>query len=210
MQLPNGATLDIASTYGTVSVMSALTNAASAVGTLAGGHSVAIGDLVEITSGWGDIDGQIAKAAAVATNDITFGGIDTTGTRFPAGTGIGSVREITAWTQVPVVLDLASSGGELQTWPYQPLSSFTQRELPTVTSPVKVTFKVDAQATASNAVLRAAAKSRSKTAVKITLPDGGLVLWNAIISMTDNPEFTVNVGMTYTVTLSLQAPVTRY
>jgi len=210
MQLPNGATLDIAKTYGTAATMSALTNASSAVGTLSAAHGVTVGDLVEITSGWGDIDGIIAKATAVATNDVTFGGVDTTGTRFPAGAGIGSVREITEWTQIPVVLDMQQSGGDLQTYQYQPLSSFTQKEMPTVTSPVRLTFKVDAQSATSNAALRAASKSRAKTAFRVTMVDGTTALWNAVVSMTEVPDFTVNVGQTYTVTLLFAAPANRY
>lgn len=211
MQLPNGATLDIASTYGTASVMSALTNASPAVGTLAASHGVAVNDIVEITSGWGGIDGQIAKASAVSTNDVTFLGIDTVGIQYPAGSGIGSVREITAWTQFPIVLDLADQGGEQQFWNFQPLSSYKQKQLPTVANAVSISFKIDDDITRPSYIaVRAAAKSKARTAFRLTLPNGSIVYWNGYVSITENSSYAVNVGMTYTVTLSLDAPVTRY
>lgn len=211
MQLPNGSTLDIASTYGTAVVMSAITNAASAVGTLAAGHSVAINDIVEITSGWGGIDGQIAKVSALATNDATFLNVDTVGVQYPAGSGVGSVREISAWTQIPIVLDLADQGGEQQFWNYQPLSSYKQKQIPTVANAVLLSWKIDDDITrASYIALRAASKSKERTAFRLNLPGGGVVYWNGIVTVSENSSYTVNVGMTYTVTLSLDAPVTRY
>lgn len=211
MQLPNGATLDIASTFGASVVMSALTNASPAVGTLASGHNVSINDIIEITSGWGGIDGQLARASAVSTNDVTFLGIDTTGIQYPAGSGIGSIREITAWTQIPIVLDLADSGGEQQFYAYQPLSSYRQKQLPTYTNAVSISFKIDDDISRpSYTALRAAARSKARTPLRLTLPNGSVIFWNAVISITENPSYAVNVGMTYTVTLSLDAPVTRY
>lgn len=210
MQLPNGATIDIASTYGSVVAMSALSNATSAVGTLAASHGVAVNEVVEITSGWFDVDGIIAKATAVAANDVTFGGVDTTGGRFPAGSGIGSVREITAWTQIPIVLDLGKSGGEPEFYQYFPLAAYAKKQLPTGESPTTLTFKVDAKAAASNAILRAAARAKTRTAFRVTMTDGSIVYWNTLVHMSQVEEMTANVGMTFTVTISLDGPVNRY
>jgi hypothetical protein len=76
--LSTGAILSIAKTYGTSSNMTAITNAAEAVATLAAGHGVVVGDFLEVTSGWDLLNGRIVRAKTVATNDITFETINTT------------------------------------------------------------------------------------------------------------------------------------
>ena len=54
--LRNKAVISIAKTYGAAKTMSAITNAVQAVATLAVGHSVAAGDLIELTSGWAGLN----------------------------------------------------------------------------------------------------------------------------------------------------------
>jgi hypothetical protein len=89
--LSTGTALAIAQTYGTAVNMTALTNAAEAVATLAAGHSVVVGDFLEVTSGWGTMNGRIVRVKTVASNDITFEAINTTSlSRFPAGAGVGT------------------------------------------------------------------------------------------------------------------------
>ena len=87
----------IAKTYASSVSMTALTNAAEAVATLGAGHGVVVGDYLELTSGWGLLNGKVVRAKTVVTNDVTLEGINTVSTtKFPTGTGIGSIRRITA------------------------------------------------------------------------------------------------------------------
>lgn len=96
-----GTGIDIASTYGASKTMSAITNANPAVATLEASHGVIVGDIIEITSGWGKLNGRLARVSVVNTNDVTLEGVNTASTSdYPAGTGAGSVREITAWTEI--------------------------------------------------------------------------------------------------------------
>ncbi len=59
VQLPNGSIVSIASTYGTLKTMSAISNAAEAVATLEASHDVVENDILEITSGWSKLSGRI-------------------------------------------------------------------------------------------------------------------------------------------------------
>ncbi len=57
--LTTGTLVAIASTYGSSVNMTAISNASEAVATLAGGHSVVVGDYLEVTSGWDRLDKRI-------------------------------------------------------------------------------------------------------------------------------------------------------
>ena len=99
--LATGTLVAIASTYGAAVNMTAISNAAAAVATLAAGHGVVVGDFLEVTSGWDRLNGRIVRVSAVSTNDVTFEGINTVSTSlYPAGTGTGTIRRITAWTNL--------------------------------------------------------------------------------------------------------------
>jgi hypothetical protein len=139
-----GTQVAIASTYGSVSNMTAITNATQAVATLAGGHGVVVGDFLEVTSGWDRLNGRIVRAAVVSTNDVTFEGVNTVSTTFyPAGTGTGSIRRITAWTSISQITSgLSVSGGDPQFSDITTLTDTIQKQIPTTRTPVQVTLPV--------------------------------------------------------------------
>jgi hypothetical protein len=139
-----GTLVAIASTYGSSSNMTAITNAAEAVATLAAGHGVVVGDFLEVTSGWDRLNGRIVRAKTVSTNDVTFEGINTVSTSFyPTGTGTGTVRRITAWTSISQITSgLAVSGGDPQFADITTLTDTIQKQIPTTRTPVQVTLPV--------------------------------------------------------------------
>ena len=67
ISLPNGALVAIASGYGPVKTMSAITNANPGVATLEASHGIVAGDFFEVTSGWSRLTDKIIKAAQSAT-----------------------------------------------------------------------------------------------------------------------------------------------
>ncbi len=94
-----GLVLAAVSTCATAVNMTAITNASEAVATLQAGHGVLVGDLLEMTSGWGRLNGRLVRAKTVATNDVTLEGVNTTSTvNYPAGAGTGTVRLANAST----------------------------------------------------------------------------------------------------------------
>jgi DNA-binding NarL/FixJ family response regulator len=135
--LPAGGSLAIASTYGTAVTMSAITNATEAVATLAAGHNVVVGDILEVTSGWELLNNRVVRVKTVSTNSITFENINTTSTTFyPAGEGVGSVRRITAFTTITQVGAIAFSGGDQQFEDTSSVFGRTDTQMPATRTPV--------------------------------------------------------------------------
>jgi hypothetical protein len=192
--------------------MSAVTNANPAVATLAASHGVLPGEFIEVTSGWGRLTDKIVRAGTVVTNDVQLLGIDSTLTSiYPAGSGVGSIREITGWTQLQQVLSTSSEGGEQQFLNYQFLESDSERRIPTTKSAGGLNMTVaDDPALAGYILASAANDDRLPRAVRITLPSGAVILYNAYISLNKTPTLSVNELMGVQVTLSFLSEPQRY
>jgi len=212
VRLPNGSLIHIASGYGASKTMSAISNAAEAVATLEASHGVIVGDILEITSGWSRLTDKIVRVSAVSTNDVTLDDIVTTSTTiYPAASGTGSVREISGWTQLTQILQSSSSGGEQQFLEYQLLEGDAQKRIPTFKNAAGLTLSVADDPTLAGYILASTANDdRLCRAVRITLPDGSLLFYNAYISLNKTPSMSVNELMAVEVTLSLLAEPVRY
>ena len=212
ISMPNGSLVAIASGYAASKQMTAVTNANPGVATLEASHGIVDNDFMEVTSGWTRLNGKIVKAGTVSTNNVPLLGIDTTLTSiFSAGGGVGSVRKITGWTQLAQVLSSSSSGGEQQFKDYQLLEADAMRRIPTVKNAAGITFSIADDPTLAGYILASAANDdRLPRAVRITLPSGSVILYNAYISLNKTPSLTVNEIMACEVTLSLLAEVVRY
>lgn len=201
----------MASGYTASFAMSAITNDAAPVGTIAAGHGLVVGDYVEVKSGWSRLTEKILKVTAVATNQVTFAGIDTSNvTIFPAGGGVGTIRKITGWTQIQQVLNTSSTGGEQQFTEYQFLEADSQRRLPTTKSAGGLTISVADDPTLPGFILASAANDdRLPRAERITLPSMKEILYNSYVSLNKTPSLTVNELMACEMTLSFLAEPTR-
>jgi hypothetical protein len=79
----------------------------------------------------------------VATNDVTVEGLNTTSTaNFPAGSGTGTIREVTAWTQITQILETGTEGGEQQFVTYSFLEDSAEHQIPTVKTPTVFKFTI--------------------------------------------------------------------
>lgn len=211
VKLPNGVTLALATAYGAVKTLSAITNASPGVASSTA-HGFTDTDIIEVTSGWSRLNNRIVRVDAPTTDAFNLEGIDTSATTaYPAGTGGGSAREITAFTQISQILDLSTSGGEMQFATYSFLEQDFESQMPTQSSPQTLTFTVaDDPTLAGYIALKAAAESRSLTGLKVTLPDGSLLLYNGYVSFNETPSMTKNQIMGCQATFSLQGRPTRY
>lgn len=212
VSLPNGATISVGATYGPSKVASVVTNGTEAVSTLEAAHGVIVGDVYRIVSGWSKLNNRVARAKLVSTNDVTDEGIDTSDTtKFPAGTGIGSIQEVLTWQQVIQVLDANSAGGVQQFATYSFLEDSTERQIPTNKSAQSFTIQIaDDQSLAQYAVLKAADEDRLPRVIRIILPSLAKIYFQAYVTMADFPSFTKNQVMDVQVTFSLVAGATRY
>lgn len=185
-----GTTVAIASAYAAAKTMSAITNDSSAVATLEAAHGVVLNDYVEITSGWARLNGRIAKATNIATNDITFGGINTSSTsRYPLGSGTGTVREISTWTTIgQIARAINVSGGEQQFADITTLEDVIDKQIPTRRSPVQVRLPLFFDPSLSYvSAVRTAAETATPTAVRMSFPNGSVLVANAYWSYQEVP-----------------------
>ena len=211
VKLPNGATLEIASTYADKKTVSALTNANPAVATSAA-HGLADNDYVEVSSGWGKLNDRIVKVAESDTDTFSLSGYDSSNVSInPAGSGSGSVKEITAWTPIPQIMDFSTSGGEMQYANYSFLESDSESQIPTQNNAMSITIEIaDDPSLACYAVLKTASDAREKRALRLKLPGGSEIVYNGYVSFSDTPTMKKNEVMTVKATFSLVAQPLRY
>ena len=210
--LSTGVALAIAKTYGSSVNITAITNAAEAVATLSVGHSVVVGDYLEVTSGWGLLDKRVVRVKTVTTNDVTFEGINTTDTtKYPSGTGTGSIRRITAWSALSQVKAISASGGEMQFADVTALDDVVAKQIPTIRSAVSMNVDVfDDPTLAWYTDVSAATDARAPYGLRMSFPNGSKMVANAYWSLQKVPSVNQNEAMTTQITLSYAAEPVRY
>lgn len=210
--LATGTQVAIASTYAAASAVSAATNATECVITVAAAHGIVVGDFVEFTSGWDLATGRIFRVKTVVTNDVTLEGFNTTSTtNFPAGTGTGTVRRITAWTQITQVQNVGSSGGDQQYADITSITDRTQKQIPTTRSPQEINLTVfDDPALAWYTPVQTASDSSTPAAVRFVFPNNSRLVANAYWSLQKVPSINANSPLTSSISMSTLAEPTRY
>lgn len=173
-----GTTASIASTYGTQKTVSAISNANPAVATLEASHGVIVGDIIHIKSGWELLNDIVVRISAVATNDVTLEGVNTTDTdKYPVGASAGTMREVTAWTEITqITRNFTVSGGEQNYADTSTLKNRQDQRVPVSRSPIDVVLPVyDDPAAAFNAIVTAA--DGVATAGRFVYPGGSRSLF---------------------------------
>jgi hypothetical protein len=207
-----GTQVAIASTYGTAVNMTAVSNATAAVATLASGHSVIVGDILEVTSGWDLINQRLFRVSAVSTNDVTFEGLNTTSTAlYPAGTGIGTIRRITAWTTLSQLTSgIQVTGGEQQFADVTTLVDRIQRQIPTQRGAITVNLPTfDDPALAWVPAVRTASETAVATGMRMVFPNASRLLANAYWSLQEVPTIEDST-LRSQISLAFAAQPTRY
>lgn len=211
IQMPNGATLEIASTYGVAIPFTALTNANPAIATAAA-HGLAEGDVVAVSSGWTRLDGRGARVGVIASGTFALAGVNTTNAQqYPAGSGIGSVREVTAFTEISQVTEMNSAGGDQQFLTFGFVADDNDRQMPTTKNPITLTYTVaDDPSKPYVAVCEAADDDKQPRLLRLNLPGGSSILYNGYVSITATPTMSRNNLMTRVISVALTGLPTRY
>ncbi|MBK5373506.1 MULTISPECIES: phage tail protein [unclassified Pseudomonas] len=209
--LPNGSILEIAAIFSALKPVTAISNANPAVATAAA-HGLADGDVIVVKSGWTRLNDKIARIAESDSGTFELEGINTTNTVvYTAGAGAGSVRAASGWAQISQITDSSSSGGEQQFTTFGFLEESDDRQLPTTKSPISMSITVaDDPDLPYVAVVETADEDRAPRVLRLTLPNGSVIYYNAYVSITSTPTLSRNNIMTRTITLSLAARPTRY
>lgn len=210
-KLPDGAIVSLATTYGGALSVTAITNASPAVASSTA-HGLANGDLISVTSGWSNLNNRVVRVSGVTANTFNLEGIDTTSTTlFPAGSGIGSVQKITAFAQISQILEFTTTGGDQQFTTFSFLEQDFETQIPTITSAQSITIGIaDDPALAGYIALKAAAELKAIRALRLTLRDGSLILYQGYVALNETPTLTKGNVMQVSSTFSLQSRPVRY
>ena len=213
VSLPNGVVLSLATAYATSVVITGITNASPAVATTSGLHSLAIGDIIEVTSGWSRLNNRLVRVLTVpTTSTLTLEGIDAINTTaYPPGTGSGSLRKISTFTQISQILELTSSGGEMQFVTYSFLEQDFETQLPTQSSPQQLSITIADDSTLAGYIsMKASATTRAITGFKAQLPSGSVLYYNGYVNFDETPSLTKNQLMGCKGGFALQNRPVRY
>ncbi len=210
VQLPNGIIFSLATGYGSIVNVSGISNADPGVVT-ATAHGLQDGDIFELKSGWQKLNERIFRVDNPDTNSFDLEGFDTTDTvRFPIGSAAGTLREVTQWTQLTQVLELTTSGGEMQFTTYSFLEDDFDSQLPTTASAQSKTMSIaDDDSLAGYQALKEAAEKREIRALRGQLPDGSVILYNGYVSFNETPSMTKGQIMACQATFSLRGRPVR-
>jgi len=211
-QVPTGSTFSVASTFAAAKTVTAVTNASEAV-VSSTAHGYSNGDFVESTSGWGRLNKRAFKVKSVTADTFVLEGADTTNTEFfPVGTGTGTVRKVTAWTQITSIMNPQSSGGDPKTVAYKFIDSDVEYSINDGFSAVNYTLDMDADAigTAGYTALKSLTDVQTDTILKVVLRSGAMVLMPSKCALNENVKFQDGQINKVSVVFNGNNRVTRY
>ena len=186
-QVPTGTTFFVASAYGSAKTTTVVTNATEAVVTSAA-HGFANNDIVEMTSGWGRLNKRVYRIKSITTDNFTLEGQDTTNTTFfPTGSGLGTVRKATTFTQITTVMNPQSQGGDPKTVNYKFVESDVEYSINDGFNATSYTLELDADNIGSSgyAVLKSLTEVQTDTCLLMVTRSGSKVYQPCTIALNE-------------------------
>lgn len=177
-QVPAGTAFAIASVYAAAKTVTAVTNAAEASFSVTT-HGYAVGDILEVSSGWGRLNLRHFRVKSQTTDAFVLEGCDTSNLLlFPAGGGIGSVRKVTTFAPISNVLDMSMSGGEPRPVAFRYIDADYDGTVNDGFTPVTETMQLDGDSIASAGylALKALSAAGANSCLRKTLRNGSIVL----------------------------------
>ena len=210
--LPSGTILSVATAFGASKTVTAVSSAAEAVVSCAA-HGYSVGDILQIYSGWGRLNRRAVRVKSVTTNDFVAQDIDTSNTElFPPGSGIGSVRKATTFTQISKYLNQSSSGGEPKPVTVQFQDEDTETTLNNGFTAITESFDIDADqfGSAAYVALRSLTQVQTDTLLKKTLKNGSVIYTPCTVALNENVKMANGSIYTNSVVISGNGLITRY
>ena len=211
-QVPTGSTFSIASTIAAPKTTTIVTNASEAVVTSTA-HGYANGDIVIIVSGWGRLNKRAFRIKSITTDTFVLEGADTTNTTFyPAGTGLGTVSKVTAFTNITTIMNPSTSGGDPKTVEYKFIDSDVNYVINDGFSAVsyKVELDADSIGSAGYTALKTLTEVQTDTVLKITTRSGSPNYIPCTVALNENVQMTEGQINRVTVSFNGNNRSTRY
>jgi hypothetical protein len=209
VELSQGSQIAIAATYATLKTFATISNATEAVADFEAAHGIIVGDILEVTSGWELLNGAIVRAGAVATNAVTFEDFDTSSTtRFPAGEGAGSAREISTWATITQVQQLTADNPGVEFVDITNLGNRVRKQIPGLENAPTLNFTIQYDSALSWwPTVLAASDANAQAAIRIITPGGRKVYSNAYWKMSRFPQLNTGQAITHVLTCVLSSPI---
>lgn len=210
--LPSGTILSVASAFAAAKTVTGISNAAEAVVSCTA-HGYSVGDIVQIYSGWGRLHRRPVRVKSVLTDSFVAENIDTSNTEFfPPGSGGGTVRKVTTFTQIPKYLNPSQSGGEPKDVTVRFMDEDTDTTLNDGFAAIKESFDIDADqfGSASYTTLRTLSEVQTDTILKKTLKSGSVIYVPCTVALNESPRMASGSIMVNTVSINGNGRITRY
>lgn len=213
--LPSGTLLSVATAFATAKTVTGISNSVPGGEAVVSctAHGYQVGDIVQIYSAWGRLNRRAVKVKSVLTDSFVAEGIDTSNTEFfPSGSGGGTVRKVSTFTQISKYLNSNSSGGEPKTVTVRFMDEDVETTLNDGFTAVQETFDIDADQYGSGAYtsLRNLSEVQSDTILKKTLKNGSVIYTPCTIALNENVRMADGQILTNTVSISGNGRITRY
>lgn len=208
----NGARYAVATVLAAPAAITALTNAAPPVATVA--SPPAAGAILLLNSGWPDLNEAVAKAGTPTGSAVPLLGYDATDlVRYPAGEGIGAYMVASGFINLPKVHDIQANGGEQNFAQRQYVDdpSGKQVQAPTFKSAQSRVFMLDYDPTKPHFdAMVELDRKRMVTILRETLPNGDVIYSAVRVSFNKEPTRALNEFMSNQATFSLMSDSVRY
>lgn len=190
-RLTSGTTFWIASAIAAAKTVDGISNAAEAVVSCTA-HGYSVGDVVIIYSAWGRLNKRAFRIKSVLTDSFVLERCNTTNTNFyPTGTGAGTVKEVTTFTQITTVMNPSASGGEAKNVVYRFTESDTEYQINDGFTATGYTLEVDADSidTAGYIALQDLTEVQTDTVLKAVAKSGAMQLIPGTVAVNDAEQY---------------------
>ena len=209
---PSGTVSSVATAFGPVKTITAISNAAEAsVSSVA--HGFSVGDVVEITSGWAKLNKRAYRIKTSTADAFTLEQADTSNVvLYSPGGAAGSVRKVLTWVQLTNTLNPNSSGGEAKKVTYKFTESDIEYSINDGFSAVDRSFDMDADAitTPGYQALRTLTEVQSDTIMRKIAKSGATSYLPCTINLNEEEVEQDGQIVVVRVSVSGNAKSTRY
>lgn len=210
---PSGTIRSIATAFATAKTISAITNAAEA-SVSATAHGCSVGDIVEVTCGWANLNKRAWRVKTVPdANTLVLEKANTSSaTLYPTGGGVGSLRKVNTWVQLTSTLNHSSSGGDAKKVTYKFAESNVEYSLTDGFAAVDRQFDMDADTigTPGYQALLDLTEVQSDTIMRSVAKNGAISLLPCTVNLNEEEIETEGQIVVCRVAISGNAKSTRY
>lgn len=208
---PEGTKVYFSTTLAAAKTVTGITNANPAVATSTA-HGFTDGDELLYEGGWGDINGMIFKADELSANTVGLVDLDTTDTQwFPAGSGVGTLKKISNWIEIPDLLTLGTDGGDVR---YTDIPLLSRRQdvrratgFNSSSMPFTMVWDPD---NASYRQMLAISRTLRSAAMKIVVGGGAAIYGYGGLNVREAPTFNRNQVMEVGGALTIDSRIMAY